>query len=99
MASRLTIWTTGLPVAVTEMTLPDANKKASFPKLESWPTKIHSDSTHTKLSRHGVRLLGEPSSDYEHISERNNRHPDTFIRGNAWQDSPRKLGQVYHRVG
>ena len=71
-----------------KMALLDGNKKASFPILESWLTKSASILAHTKLSRPGVRLFGEPSSDYEQIGKENNRHSDTFIRGDAWQDSP-----------
>jgi len=71
------------------MTLLDRNKKASFPVLESWPTKSVPPLAHAKLSRPGVRLLGEPSSDYEQIGKKNYRHSGTFIRrGDAWQDSP-----------
>jgi hypothetical protein len=71
------------------MTLLDGNKKASFPILESWPTKSAPILAHAKLSRLGVRLFGEPSSDYEQIGKETNCHSDTFIRrGDSWQDSP-----------
>jgi hypothetical protein len=71
------------------MTLLDGNKKASFPVLENWPTKSLPTSAHAELSRLGVRLFGELSSDYEQIGKETNCHSDTFIqRGDAWQDSP-----------
>jgi hypothetical protein len=70
------------------MALLGGNKKASFPVLESWPTKSDPTSAHTKLSRLGVRLFGEPSSDYERIGKENNHHAGTFIQGDTWQDSP-----------
>jgi hypothetical protein len=64
------------------------NKKASFPVLESWPKKSAPTCAHAKLSRLGVRLFGEPSSDYAQIGKENNRHTDTFIQDDTWQDSP-----------
>jgi len=70
------------------MPLLDCTKKASFPVLESWPTKSAPTLAYTKLSRLGVRLFDEPSSDYAQIGKENNHHFGTFIWCGTWQDSP-----------